>query len=295
MKLPESMRSTLKFLWTHPLLQGRPVYAFARFFSWQLMSRLRRSPVAFAWVGGSKLWLRRGWGSLTGNYYAGLYDFQDMAFLLHLLRPGDRFVDVGANMGSYSILASAVCRARSISYEPVPAAFARLLANRDLNDLAGLVDCRPSAVGAAPGILAMTSGLDAANHVVTADDPHAVKVPVVALDDDLPEPPVLLKVDVEGFETEVLGGARRCLGDLRLKAVIIELNGSGLRYGRRDADLHALLLAAGFAAYRYSPQQRSLAALDQPGDANTRYCRDLAFVEARLRVAETFTVAGRSF
>ena len=289
------MRSTLKFLLTHPLLQGRPFYAFTRFLSWQLRSRLRRSPVVFAWIGGSKLWLRRGWGSLTGNYYAGLYDFQDMAFLLHLLRPGDLFVDVGANMGSYSVLASAVCRARSISYEPVPATFRRLLANRDLNDLAGLVDCRPCAVGAAPGILAMTSGLDATNHVVPDEDPYAVKVPVAALDDDLPEAPVLLKIDVEGFETEVLGGARRCLDDLRLKAVIIELNGSGRRYGRRDADLHELLLAAGFVAYRYSPLQRSLVPLDRPGDANTLYCRDLAFIKARILSAENFTIAGRSF
>jgi FkbM family methyltransferase len=289
------MRATWKFLWTHPLLKGRPLYAFGRFFFWQLRSRLWKHPVVFAWVGGSKLWIRGGWSSLTGNYYAGLYDFEDMGFLLHFLRPGDIFADVGANMGSYSILASGVCRARSVSYEPVPAAFGRLLANRDLNDLSALVDCRACAVGAAPGVISMTSALDATNHVVSDDDPDRMKVQVVALDEDLPETPILMKIDVEGFESEVLGGARRLLGDPRLKAIVIELNGSGRRYGRNDADIHALLLAAGFKAYHYSPQGRSLTPLARPGAANTLYCRDLMLVEERLRTAAAFTAAGRSF
>lgn len=289
------MRATWKFLWTHPLLAGRPVYAISRFFFWQLWSRLWRRPVAFAWVGGSKLWIRGGWSSLTGNYYAGLYDFEDMGFLLHFLRPGDFFADVGANMGSYSILASGVCRARSISYEPVPAAFSSLLANRDLNDLSSLVDCRACAVGAARGFISMTSELDAMNHVVPDEGPDKMDVRVVALDDDLPETPILMKIDVEGFESEVLRGARRLLSDPQLKAVVIELNGSGRRYGKNDADIHALLLAAGFNAYHYSPQARSLTPLASLGDTNTLYCRDLALIEERLRTAAAFNVGGRSF
>jgi hypothetical protein len=58
---------------------------------------------------------------LTGNLYAGLHEFSEMGFLLHLLRQNDLFVDVGANLGSYTVLASAVCQARNIAFEPVPA------------------------------------------------------------------------------------------------------------------------------------------------------------------------------
>jgi FkbM family methyltransferase len=289
------MRDTFRFLWTHPLLAGRPLYALWRFLGWQLRSRLWPRPVVFAWIGASRLWLRRGWGGLTGNYYAGLYDFEDMGFLLHFLRPGDLFADVGANMGSYTVLAGAVCRARSVSYEPVPSSFERLIANRELNGLGALADCRPRAVGAVAGSVAMTSSYDAMNHVVASGGSAGLTVPVVTLDEDLAEVPSLMKIDVEGFESEVLRGARRHLADPRLQAIIIELNGAGRRYGKTDADIHAHLLAAGFGAYRYSPRGRTLTPLAAPGHANTLYCRDRAFVEARLRSAEPFTAAHRSF
>jgi hypothetical protein len=93
------MHPTIRFLSQHPLLRGRPWVGFGRFLWWQGISRLRPGRHRYDWIGASKLWLQRGWGGLTGNYYAGLHEFEDMAFLLHLLRPDDRFVDVGANMG----------------------------------------------------------------------------------------------------------------------------------------------------------------------------------------------------
>ena len=42
----------------------------------------------------------------TGNIYCGLYEFLDMAFLLHFLRNGDLFGDIGSNIGSYTVLAT---------------------------------------------------------------------------------------------------------------------------------------------------------------------------------------------
>ena len=50
----------------------------------------------FDWIEGSKLAARNGMTGATGNIYCGLHEFVDMAFLLHLLRPSDLFVDVGA-------------------------------------------------------------------------------------------------------------------------------------------------------------------------------------------------------
>ena len=42
---------------------------------------------------------------VTGNVYCGLHDFAEMSFMLHLLRAGDLFADIGANVGSYTVLA----------------------------------------------------------------------------------------------------------------------------------------------------------------------------------------------
>lgn len=290
------MHPTLRFLLRHPLLRGRPWLGLGRFCWWQLVSRLRRAPRAHAWVGPSKLWLRSGWGGLTGNYYAGLHEFEDMAFLLHLLRPSDLFVDVGANMGSYTVLARAVCGASTVSYEPVPATFARLRDNLELN---AATDARSrlvnAAVGSAAGVLRMSEGQDAMNHVAQPGETASLEVPVVTLDGDLTSPPLLLKVDVEGFEAEVFAGARRWLADPGLRALIVELNGLGRRYGHDESALHAEFLAAGFRPFAYEPFGRRLTPLSRPGPHNTLYLRDLPFVEERLRSAPAVKVLGRTF
>jgi len=247
-------------------------------------------------VGEAKLWLQRGWGGLTGNYYAGLHEFEDMAFLLHLLRPDDRFVDVGANMGSYTVLARAVCQACTVSYEPVPVTFGRLqdnlALNRALDERSRLVN---AAVGSAPGRLRMSEGQDAMNHVARHDETAVLEVPVVTLDQDLFATPLLMKVDVEGFETEVFRGARRHLANPALRAIIVELNGLGRRYGYDEQALHADLLAAGFQPYAYDPFARRLSPLLAPGPHNTLYCRDLPFLASRLAAAPPVTVLGQTF
>ena len=57
----------------------------------------------------------------TGNVYCGLHEFEDMALVLHALRPRDLFVDVGANVGSYTVLGGQPARvalASNPSLEP---------------------------------------------------------------------------------------------------------------------------------------------------------------------------------
>jgi hypothetical protein len=131
--------------------------------------------------------------------------------------------------------------------------------------------------------------------VVAPEEPAGLVVPVVTLDEDLFATPLLMKVDVEGFESEVLRGARRHLANPALRALIIELNGLGRRYGYDEAALHADLLAVGFAPYAYDPFTRSLRPLAAPGPHNTIYCRDLPFIETRLKAAPLVTVLGVSF
>jgi hypothetical protein len=62
-----------------------------------------------------------------------------MAYVLHTLTPDDFFVDVGANVGSYTVLACAVRGAKGYCFEPVPTTYRRLLDNLRLNDLTSRV------------------------------------------------------------------------------------------------------------------------------------------------------------
>jgi Met-10+ like-protein len=83
----------------------------------------------------------------TGNIYCGLHEFAEMAFTLHLLRPGDLFADIGANVGSYTVLAAGVCGARVVAVEPGPAAGAALAKNIALNRLGDRVSVAAVALG----------------------------------------------------------------------------------------------------------------------------------------------------
>jgi hypothetical protein len=128
-----SILNTLSFLLNHPLSQGRKLATLRRFVAWQIGARLVPGPVACPFANGSSLLVRPGMTGATGNLYVGLHEFADMAFVLHVLRGGDLFVDVGANIGSYTVLAAAGAGAACLAFEPGSAAFAWLERNVRLN------------------------------------------------------------------------------------------------------------------------------------------------------------------
>lgn len=283
--------NTLRFILEHPLNQGRRMAALRRFAAWQVGSRLVSGPVAIDFVGGMRLLVSPGQTGATGNVYAGLHEVAEMAFVLHVLRKGDLFVDVGANVGSYTILASAA-GADCISFEPGPAV-ETLAANVRLNNLADHVDVKRSAVGSTIGEIAFTSNQDTLNHVATSADGSKDVVALTKLDSALGgRAPAVIKIDVEGFEREVLDGARQTLLANSLLGVIVETNGSGARYGSSDAELHARLLAAGFSPASYDPFARELSETGSiNAGGNTIYIRDSGTVRERLRSAPRFRLS----
>ncbi len=151
------MRRINAFLATHPLTRHRRLSAAARVLRWQIESSIR-SEVIIDWIGGTKMAARRGMTGVTGNIYAGLHEFADMAFVLHFLRSGDLFADVGANVGSYTILASGVVGCRAVAFEPDPASAATLERNIKLNKIANRVEIRITAVGEDPASFASRRG-----------------------------------------------------------------------------------------------------------------------------------------
>jgi hypothetical protein len=151
--------ATGRFIASHPLTRDRKLAAFARFARWQLESRLR-SEVIVPWIAGTRLAVRRGMRGATGNIYCGLHEFTEMAFTLHLLRVGDLFADIGANVGSYTVLAAGVCGARVVAVEPGARAGAALAKNVMLNSLGDQVSVQDVTLGASAGELAFSTAQD---------------------------------------------------------------------------------------------------------------------------------------
>jgi FkbM family methyltransferase len=293
----EKIKRTLGFILTNPLSRRHAGKSIFRFLVWQAQSSL--SPSKFyikQFIKPVKFYARKGLTGVTGNIYTGLHEFNDMAFLLHFLRPEDVFFDVGANVGSYTLLASGVCNAESIAIEPVKSTFDILNKNIGLNRLQGKVSAINAAVGAEKGTIAFTSDEDTGNHVITENESNTagiINVPVITIDSlVINAAPVLIKIDVEGFETEVLKGMENALNLPMVKAIIIELNGSGTRYGYDEEKIHNRLLAKEFKPYSYDPFKHSLTAIASFGKSNTIYCRDEDFINRRLRQAKGFLIMG---
>ena len=282
--------STLAFIANHPLNSGRKAQALARYFKWQIGSRLLPGQVIHRWINGARIIVRRGETGVTGNLYCYLHDFADMGYLLHVLTPDDLFVDVGANVGAYTILACAAKGAKGVCFEPVPATFEKLMDNLRINNLMERVEASNIGLSDREGDLVFTCGEDTTNHIVAVDEQasNVVQVKVRPLDSLLKDvTPSLLKIDVEGFETRVIAGARQILGRAGLHSVIIELNGSGRRYGFEDSQIIQCMSDFGFSTFRYDPFERELIAVnaDDCRSGNTLFIRGERAMQARLKQA----------
>lgn len=285
--------NTLRFILNHPLNANRKTASIMRFARWQLSSRLVGAPVAKHFVDRTRLLISPGMTGATQNIYCGLHEFEDMAFVLHALRGTDGFVDVGANIGSYTILAGGAVGARCIAVEPIPETFRHLRDNINLNGLGDRVDALNIGIGKARGVLRFTSSLDSVNHALAELEygGNSIEVEIERLDDVLSNfEPRIIKIDVEGFETNVIAGAHKVLFRESLLAVIMELNGSGERYGFDEDLLHRRMLEYGFRPFSYLPFERRLVVLDGKNvhSGNTLYIRNEEEVSSRLRNARKF-------
>lgn len=262
--------------------------AIFRFLVWQIISRIYKYPILLPYAEKSHYLCWNGLTGLTGNWYYGLIELEEMSFDLHFLRKEDCFYDIGSNVGAFTILASQHSECEVHAFEPVPSTFASLERNVKIQQNQNSIFLYNVAVGESAGIIKFTNDQDTVNHVATDGKINIIKVEVVALDELSINPPTCIKIDVEGFEWNVLQGATSLLKQSGLNAIIIELNGSGIRYGVDDYKIDTFLRGHGFEPYTYNPFSRNLIKLKQYTSHNTIYIRDYNFCKERCLNGEKF-------
>lgn len=290
---------TLRYILRHPLNQSHKFAAVWRWFRWQIASRLAPGSIIVGYGPNTSLAVSSGMTGATGNIYTGLHEFQDMAFLLHFLRAGDLFVDVGANVGSYTVLAAGEALSNVVAFEPTPGTFEILQRNIRLNGLGRRVLAHNMCVGSQHGDVKFVSNMDCMNHVsVPGDEKGVVAVPMDKLDSLLKiNGPTLLKIDVEGYETEVIKGAASLLQMPAVIGVIMELNDACRQFGFSEGELHSQMLSYGFKSYAYDPFLRKLTRLEylNPDANNTLYLKNDPLIQDRLTGAKKIEINGMSF
>lgn len=179
------------------------------------------------------------------------------ATILDLLRPGDVFVDVGANVGYYTILASEIVgdSGRVIAVEPVPETAAVMNSNVGLNHAAN-VDVVPKACWSARGTVSIwvpSGPYGLASLKARRARGSLQSVEAVTLDELCQgiSQIRLIKIDVEGAEHEVLLGATETLAKTEFLVVELSENPDQARgllhdasFGVRDLNFRPYVLAS---------------------------------------------------
>jgi FkbM family methyltransferase len=161
-------------------------------------------------------------------WLSGRVEREVQAALVQHLRPGATFVDVGASIGFFTLLAARLVGPNGfvVAFEPQAAAVSSIRRNSLLNGFS-TVKIVGAAVSAKAGQAGLRSVGKATAHLVPAAR-DAARVDVTTLDDHFVQRPrgsVVVKIDVEGHEREVLAGMTRLLGESS-PVLIVETHGT---------------------------------------------------------------------
>jgi len=183
------------------------------------------------------------------------WNAEEYAALKACVTPGATVLDVGANVGAYTLLLATWVgdKGHVHAFEPATASRAGLARHVAINGLADRVTIRCEAVSNAAGTRRfIESGTDGGNRIARPSDLDTIEVPAVSIDEYCSRcrlSPDVIKIDVEGAELDALRGARqtivRCGASL---AVFVELHPSawpaaGLSRADIETELHAQRLA----------------------------------------------------
>lgn len=196
----------------------------------------------------------------------GMWEAETAIFLLSWLRPGMTFVDAGAHVGQYSMLASGRVGAagRVVAFEPHPV-LGRVLRRNVRRAGCTNVTVSSLALGQASSraelVLHPSANYGGSSLRPDGATAHHRRAPVrvIPLDEYLARASVArrvdaLKLDVEGAELDVIEGASRTLAaNPRIVLVVEFLRDNPLRFGKTVEDLEARLRELGFLLFSLTP------------------------------------------
>jgi FkbM family methyltransferase len=176
--------------------------------------------------------------------WMGWEERQELLALQRLLGPGDSFVDCGANIGLWSLVAAPIVGAegRVDAFEPNPEVAARLSEHAMQSPVIHV-----HAVALAEQTGELTFEAAAHHNLGRVSASGTVAVRATTLDMALERPPTGIKIDVEGYELEVLQGARRALE--HRPWIVMEFNRGHVNAASLSAwPVHRLLSDLGYGA-----------------------------------------------
>ena len=210
-------------------------------------------------------------GELSRFIFQGEFEGDERHFLNAFLRPGDTFVDIGANLGLFSLIAAHLVgpKGRVHAFEPCAKTFDRLRANVDLNGFQNVTlhSLALSDTAEQREMVMAVDGMDAWNSLAkpymggnyTTETISTETWDTFAEANGLGTGVTLMKIDVEGWEAPVLAGARKMLSKPDAPVLQVEFTDEAAKAaGHSCHEVYRMLEEYGYRLYRYDPHQRQL-------------------------------------
>jgi FkbM family methyltransferase len=219
----------------------------------------------------------------------GVWEARETQFLRVLLRPGDTFVDVGANIGYFSVLAAGCIGSEGyvIAFEPEPRNLELLRLNLARHGVRANATVFPLAAYSRPCHMALaTNEANRGDHFLVPHASAGLRVRCVRLDDVLPRSVDVIKIDTQGFDHDVLAGLEQTIAANPALVVLTELSLTKLGLRRIDVDeVLAGYLAHGFGIEALDPWGRPfpLAAADVVSHCVAEAADEISLVLRRAR------------
>ena len=285
--------NTINYIWNHPNSYDHQIQSISKFFGWQLYKRLTKNFIDVNLLPDVKLRCYPDSYSAASVLYCGLYDYNEMNFVLRYLRAKDSFLDIGANVGVYSLLAASKIKQGNVySFEVLPKNFQRLQENIQLNNLER-VKLYQVAVSDRSGAIELNlADGDSMAFITDKTSEKTISVKADTIDNLLCNENLdnltLAKIDIEGAEILALQGASRLLKNHLPKVWIMEVNGRVSNFEHNKDGVVELLKSYGYQFYNYYAKHNKVNLIDirQHQGKNVLVIADSAvdFVKQRVKI-----------
>jgi len=190
--------------------------------------------------------------------YLQLEEWNDLLYISKKLKKGDNFIDVGSNIGIWSLVAgkSVGPTGKVFSFEPNPATFEKLKENVSLNNFEEIIEISQIAVSDKNDIVNFSCEIEHNNSAISnINNSKNIKVKTVSLDSIFYDLEIRgMKLDTEGYEMKVLRGALNIIKRFQ-PFLIIEFNTTLLPSKfLRDWDVYILLQDLKYLSFSYDKQ-----------------------------------------
>lgn len=280
MKITKPTFKKLEWLLKSAEFKKRPLKVGARMVLWEWY-RYFNKDIRYKYDDRFDVILRPNEGVSRLVYYFGVSEPELFSFYAGYLAEGMTVLDVGANIGLHSLfMANRVgIRGKVYAFEPCKNIFGRLQKHVSMNT--GItIECINCAVGREPGSVVFHENInDTSRSYVSKSsevvDPGTV-VALDSIDSFIQRNGItsvdLLKVDVEGFENDVIQGSMECLKKLKIKVLQIELDNQSLsRNSSNTSDIVRALYGFNYCMAKWNSTAKKFEAVSdsQSSEYNT--------------------------